>query len=391
MTSPEKPIRVSVVAVMPGTKNGMTLMTQRIVDELRDRYRVRLCDVGRGYKKSNRIWLAKKAIQSIFSGLRIACWKANSGEYLYIPINSNAGLLYNAWQGVFARLRGFRVVVHHHGWSYLYGHDRRMAWLIRILGSQAVHVVACPEMLHELKTIYGTKFESAFVTPGIVGIDSDEATSLTKSEIQGRPLRLGMLSNLMITKGVGEAIDTFEEMRRRGADVELHLGGPIRGADAEERIAEAIARSEGRIIHHGPVYGDDKKAFYENLDVFLFPTLYRNESWGIVLNEALMAGVPVMTYRRGCTGYVVGGDGGLVIQRDENFAKLSSDLMEQWIANPDAYQVARHSAYRRGQELREEAEHQLSLFIDAFENGNWPVMPPCEQGIVPLQSVAARS
>ena len=69
----------------------------------------------------------------------------------------------------------------------------------------------------------------------------------------------------------------------------------------------------------GPVYGDDKAKFFAEIDVLLFPTQYKHESWGIVLNEALAAGVPVITNDRGCSSIVVGDRAGLVVPDPAQF------------------------------------------------------------------------
>lgn len=367
--------RISVTAVMPGTKNGMTLMTQRIVNDMRQRYDVRLCDIGGGYRRSDWRWRVRKAWQSFQSGLRIATWSADPGECLYVPVNSHGGLLYNVWQFAMGRMRGFQIVAHHHGWSYLYARDRRMDWLLTVAGRDAIHVLACPEMLHDLQTVYQREVRSAFVTPGVVGPAIADSAPQKPASKSPRRFRVGMLSNLMISKGVGEAIDTFECLRANDRDVELHLGGPIRDPEAGQRIESAIARHGDRVRHLGPIYDAAKDDFYRGLDVFIFPTLYRNESWGIVLNEALMAGVPVATYQRGCTGYLVG-DAGLVVPAGGGFPKLAAEQIEVWMDDPAQFESARVAASRRGQELGDEAETQLRLFLDAFETGHWPPLPP---------------
>lgn len=378
-SKPEERRRVSVVAVLPGTKTGMTLMTKRIVDEMRQVMDVRLFDISGGYQKSNWVWRIVKASRSFLSGLQILSWRAKPGECLYIPINSQAGLLYNVWQFMMGRLRGFQIVAHHHVWSYLSSYDWRMDWLIRTAGTRGIHVVACPEMLRDLRVMYPRQFGSAFVTPGIVGPKSAVSSDSGECFFPGsRRFRLGMLSNLTLAKGVGEAIDTLENCLRVGLDVELLLAGPIRDEASRNRIESARLRHGDRLKHLGPLYDDRKDEFYRSLDAFIFPTRYPNESWGIVLNEALMAGVPVATFRRGCTAYLVG-DAGLVVEQNQSFSELATAQVKAWIDDQEAYARARAIAVKRGVELREEAERQLSLFLNAFATKEWPPLPPLDR------------
>ena len=181
---------------------------------------------------------------------------------------------------------------------------------------------------------------------------------------------IGTLSNLTIEKGVGEVIDTFAELIRRGLNVRLVLAGPAASKEAGTRIRDAVARFGDRMDVRGPVYGDDKERFLSEIDLFLFPTRYRNESWGIVLNEALMAGVPVCTYRRGCTAYLVGTNGGMVVTDDGKFVASVSDQIESWIKKPATFAAARTRASQRGRELRDEAESLLSGFLDQFSRSD---------------------
>ena len=361
---------VAFVAVLPGPRNGMTLMTKVISDEMAERCDTRFFDIGKVYRRPGKSWVIRKALRSVFSAIRIAFWKPRSEERLYLVLNATGGLLYNLLQAVSGRIRGFPMVVHHHVWSYLSKPSWVMRLLLVALGNDAVHVVACPEMAKELEAAYGKSLRFAFLTPGIVAIPEFKSKKVESDD--GRFV-IGMLSNLTIEKGVGEAIDTFETLRKADRDVRLVLGGPIASPDAGKRIEEAIKTHGDCVQHRGPIYGDDKEAFFRELDAFIFPTQYANESWGIVLNEALMAGVPAITYQRGCTGYLVGNSGGLVVQQDDDFSIKASHLIEQWIDDPQKHGLAQTSALHRGRELRKQAQDQLKLFVDGFQTDQWPM------------------
>lgn len=371
--------RVSVAAVMPGPKNGMTLMTERIVNDMKMHHDVRVADIGKGFTKRGRGWSIRKAIQSFTAGVRVFSWSPRRNECLYLVLNSHAGLFYNIWHALAGRCRGFRMIAHHHVWSYLSDRDWKMALLIRLLGRDAVHVVACPEMSQELETVYGVGLNFAFLTPGIIGVEASapaKQSSLDARADDDGPaaaaFTIGMLSNLTMEKGVGDAIETWKKLSAKGYSVRLRLAGPITDASARSVIEDAIGQHPDHIEHVGPVYGDEKQAFYDSLNAFLFPTRYRNESWGIVLNEALMAGVPAITFRRGCTGYLVGELGGRVIGQGDDYAAIAAEQIQAWVDDAALWQAACHHALDRGNELRVQAERQLTEFFAAFENDQWP-------------------
>lgn len=345
-------------------------MTERIVAAMQASASVRLYDVGRSFVKVGKGWQVRKFLASFFSSLAIISWRPRSGEKLYLVLNSHGGLYYNLAQALAGRIRGFELVVHHHVWSYLSKYDWRLRWIIRLVGD-GVHVVACPEMSQKISEMYRVPMRFAYLTPGIVG-PSQIPDRLLLRQSTDDVFRIGMLSNLTMEKGVGLAIETFEELRRRGLPVKILLAGPITDPHAKRVIADAVERWPDSLEHLGPVYGDAKDRFFRTLDVFVFPTQYHNESWGIVLNEALMAGVPVISSVRGCTKYLVGNLGGMVIDRDEDFVPEASRQIEHWIKHPQDHAAATTNSLVRGRQIRSQAERQLAQFVAAFKSDQWP-------------------
>lgn len=361
--------RLSIVAVLPGPKNGMTLMTEVIVEALRENYQTREYDIGSVFHQPGKTWVLRKAIRSVASALRIMTWKPEPGESLYLVLNAGGGLVYNLAQVLAARARGFHVVLHHHVWSYLSKYDWRMKLITQVSRQETVHAVHCPEMAQSLRSLYGKQIRCAFVTPSIVGLP--EIADHKRREGQG-DFTIGMLANLTLEKGLGESIATLRSLLSQGLQVRLVLGGPAASEQSKQVIDQAQAEFGDRFTHLGPVYGHDKLEFFSQLDAFVFPTKYRNESWGIVLNEALMAAVPVITCSRGCIGYLVGEGGGLVVDHEAHYVERATKLITEWIREPAEHERARNDAFKRGRELRIQAESQLAHFSAAFETGRWP-------------------
>ena len=236
------------------------------------------------------------------------------GKRLYLVANSQAGLYLTAALAFVAGRLGYSVYLHHHVYSYINNYDRRMARIDRWIGASGVHVVHCKKMVDDFRRRYRSRCSFAIVLPSAVTIDM----SLVGPMPQG-PLRLGMLSNLTMAKGVGDAIATFAALKNSGRQVTLSLAGPAYEQAAKRHIDLAVADHPGLVTRLGPVYGDDKAKFFAEIDVLLFPTQYKHESWGIVLNEALAAGVPVITNDRGCSSIVVGDRAGLVVPDPAQF------------------------------------------------------------------------
>ena len=176
--------------------------------------------------------------------------------------------------------------------------------------------------------------------------------------------RLGLLANLTVEKGLDLALETFAALRKNGRSVRLDLAGPCGTPEAERLIKAALEKHDGQISHLGGVYGQRKVEYFNSLDCFLFPTRYDCESWGIVLNEALAAGVPVIATNRGCIRTLVGDRAGLVIDDENAYVETAVRQVEGWMDTPQSYYAASLAAIAQADYLHREAAIQLDRVAD---------------------------
>jgi glycosyltransferase involved in cell wall biosynthesis len=117
-----------------------------------------------------------------------------------------------------------------------------------------------------------------------------------KSENQ--PIRWLFLSNLLLTKGIDDALQLALELKRNKIPFEGVLVGKEGDRDAD-MIEEFIKQNEleRNLFYRGALYGDDKWRAISDADVLIFPTY--NEAFGIVAIEAMGIGIPVIAYREG--------------------------------------------------------------------------------------------
>jgi glycosyltransferase involved in cell wall biosynthesis len=154
------------------------------------------------------------------------------------------------------------------------------------------------------------------------------------------PLRLGFLSNITFDKGFVEFFGILAELSRRGIAYSASIAGPV-SAPAQRRFDELLAGSSN-VQYVGAVYGAAKVQFYENLDIFIFPTNYVNEAEPLVVFEALRSGVHVIACNRGAIPEMLDNGAGLVFARD--------DLVEAAAAEIEKFSRQR-AALARAQEL----------------------------------------
>jgi glycosyltransferase involved in cell wall biosynthesis len=99
----------------------------------------------------------------------------------------------------------------------------------------------------------------------------------------------------------------WEKLSVGDSGVELHVFGSV------ELPATLLRAAPASITFHGPVSRKTLAAWYKRASLLVFPTLL--DGFGLVITEALSAGLPVITTRRaGAADFVTDGETGFVIQ-----------------------------------------------------------------------------
>lgn len=118
------------------------------------------------------------------------------------------------------------------------------------------------------------------------------------------PLRLLFVGNCVRLKGLEHLIAALGLLR----DLPLRLE-VVGDVSFEPRYYEKLLRQVnalglgGRVTFHGALAHENLGAFYSRADIFTFPSLY--EGFGIVLAEAMHAGLPIVATRTGPAGEIL--------------------------------------------------------------------------------------
>jgi glycosyltransferase involved in cell wall biosynthesis len=130
-------------------------------------------------------------------------------------------------------------------------------------------------------------------------------------------------------KGVQDLLDAFMDLQRYGQTAHLVIAG-------EGRLraqVETYAGAHSNVRYLGRLSGEELTNSYGQADVLVLPS--RSESWGLVVNEAMAAGMPVIaTDRVGCVDDLVReGENGYVVP-SASAARLS-EAMRTFIEQPN--------------------------------------------------------
>lgn len=95
------------------------------------------------------------------------------------------------------------------------------------------------------------------------------------------------------SKGVWELLEAVRQLHNQGLDFKLILAGTFHGADFEAKVRARVKESD-YISFVGEVTGDEKWKLFGKVDMLAFPSYYENESFGLVLIEAMQFQLPIV-------------------------------------------------------------------------------------------------
>ena len=299
-------MKLFAVVALPPPVQGHAVVNRAVVDYAIacDPAAVAVYDIAPGHNaRGLRYHLTR--IERVLAAARAILFCRSRAITVYVVAEAGLGLVYNLLIVACARLRRARIVMHHHTSLHTKQYRPAFAVLARLAGRRTVHVVLCQTMADDLARTYSL-VSSPLVSHNAAHIGFG-TLSASHERRPGR-LTLGLLSNLNRDKGLDLAIATLEAALARGCDYVLRLAGPFTDAAAHATFAAARARLGERIEWLGPVAATSKQAFFQSIDVLLFPTQYRFEAQPLVILEAMAYDIPVVSTDRGYIADLLGVD-----------------------------------------------------------------------------------
>jgi len=130
------------------------------------------------------------------------------------------------------------------------------------------------------------------------GIPDFAGESIQRDTNRGAPIGILFVGVLMEEKGVLIAIEAAQQLMSTGLDVELACVGGWSSQEFQQRAESVIEPGfKSRFKFPGVQTGADKWEYYRRADIFVFPSFYHSETFGIVLLEAMCFSLPVVATR----------------------------------------------------------------------------------------------
>ena len=320
MSAEQGPLRpIAVIGAFPPPVNGYAVITSSVEALLRGRYRTFRVNISPGTSNRGVRYHATRVSRVALAAGRLLWLRMSAGAFdTYIATESRAGLFYTIALAALARALGGRLYLHHHVFRYVDRRSRMVEMLLTAAGKNATHIFLCQCMRSKFAKRYKAPTNSVVVSNlAFATLPGDRC-----QEKESGPLTVGLLSNLTREKGLYAFLELAAAAKRECLPVRFVLAGPADNKEDAKAIAGSVKEMALSLSYLGPVYGDDKRQFYRDIDVFVFPTTYANEAQPMVIFEALASGSRVIAYDRACIAEQIAGRG-WIVPSNENFVEAA--------------------------------------------------------------------
>jgi glycosyltransferase involved in cell wall biosynthesis len=360
--------RIAFVAPLPPPVHGFSNICAAMLDLLRMRSPVSVFD--RAPRASNPRFARLRQLAMPFAYFVWAL--RNPGAELYLALSGGLGQIADWPYVLIGRLFGRRIIVHHHSFAYITAPSILNRLLFASLRQQ-IHVVLSCGMGQELVRIYGMNPERVKVISN-AAFFACVAQHTDKPRNTDAPIRLGYLSNISVEKGIVEFFAVLAELRRIGVAYQAKIAGPV--APTAERAFSSLLASSSDTKHFGPIYGDAKEEFYNDLDVLLFPTDYANEAEPLVVHEAIRSGTFVIACERGAIADILANGAGLVVPKAA-FTAAAVDQIRMFNGDRVGLRSAQHAALEQARRMRDSASGHLTALVDEMAGAGTDSLQTC--------------
>jgi glycosyltransferase involved in cell wall biosynthesis len=216
-------------------------------------------------------------------------------------------------------------------------------------------VIQLAEVLYDdISEIYPSK--PYYLPNGIVEVNPN----LLENDSEAGCTTFIYLSNLMEEKGILLFLDSIRDLQEISTKFKVYIVGPSADVSLQQLKDYISVENITNVEIVGPVYNDDKYAFFRKSDVFVLPTFYKNECFPLTILEAYQAGLVVLSTDNGAIPSMVQNkvNGFLIPQK--NGAELTK-MMKNLIENPDLQAVI-----KKNNRVDFQEKYTEDIFIDNF-------------------------
>jgi len=253
-------------------------------------------------------------------------------ETVYLAITAKSvGFYKDLPFALLTKLFKKKLVLHYHNKGVRINQNNPLDNLLYHILFKNTKVILLSERLYKDVSKY-VKKENVFDCPNGILVKNQEE-KITPTNKSGP--RILFLSNLIESKGVYALLDALKILNNNHVKFYCNMvggEGDISLSQLNKKISDL--NLQNCVSYLGKKYNDDKDEIFKLSDIFVFPTHYHNECFPLVLLEAMMFGLPVIsTNEGGIPDIVKNGETGFIVDK-QNPEKLAEKI-KHLIDNPE--------------------------------------------------------
>lgn len=227
----------------------------------------------------------------------------------YVTPNAKGGAFYKDFIIIILlKIMRQKIVIHYHNKGVATHQNKLIDNFLYKFFFKNIKVILLAESLYKDICKY-VKRDDVYICPN--GIPETE----NYTSIPHYGFNILFLSNMMKEKGVWDLVTACKILKEKGKQFHCDFVGKWSDITENEfKLQIQKYNLDSYISAYGAKYGADKDKFFQNADLFVFPTYYNNECFPLVLLEAMESGITCISTQEGgipdiiednLTGYVI--------------------------------------------------------------------------------------
>lgn len=342
--------RILMIAPLPPPVHGSALMTKYIYDSklINETFDLDWVNLSTSRKMTE---IGEKSpikvvrfFSSYFKTLVKLCLHRYDCCYLAMTCHG-VGFLKDAPFALLCKLFGRKLVIHQHNKGMSKDvHNLFYRFLFKAVYRNSKVILLSERLYPDISEI--VEHSQVMICPN--GIPKANVYSKSNNTVP----KLLFLSNLIASKGVFVLLDACKILKEHGYIFTCaFVGSETMEIDRTRFAQEVELRGLNNIVCYlGKKYDEDKQKLYAESDIFVFPTSYENETFGLVLLEAMQQSLPQISTATGGIPDVIE-DGVTGFLSEINNPKDLADKIGVLLEDPKLRATMGEASFRRFNEL----------------------------------------
>ncbi|ACF15165.1 glycosyl transferase group 1 [Chloroherpeton thalassium ATCC 35110] len=361
-------LRILFIGPTPPPYHGVTVMNKILLSsQFCNVFHVDIIETNYSEKITDLNSLSLDKIKKLLSHINkiIKLSSKNKYDFVCYPINFTRNALLRDFLLLFAiKLFPYKIIYYTHGNnlpSFIKNENALIKGIIHKVMRYADGAVVVGE---NLRFNYKGILPDELVVPVHHGMEG--FVTKPKARQASDEIRVLYLSNLVLTKGFFVLIQAIPKIVQQVKNIKFIFGGEWENAQTKEDVMRYIEENNLSefIEFKGRVIGEEKEKLYYDSDIFVFPTFYPLETFGIVNLEAMQAGLPIITTGRGAIPEIVEeGKNGFIVP--EQNPEAIADKIILLFQNKELRENIRNNNIQRFKDFYTKEKYAQRM-IDAF-------------------------